>query len=274
MSKNVTGISFQGRLIMKKVIILLFMACLWGTALYAAIEPELIWAGGALRLSDESAPAYMTEAFVSLGQMDNAYIFTNPTAFVRESEIGLDMGVGTRIPVLAGQAIAGYNLFFDYTTDNYKMRLGTGAELFYPTFSAHLNVYLPISDPHQGEEALPGIDLTVGIPIPNAPFITVWPGAYYYNGRDRSDMKGFSFAVEARPMKALCVTLGGRNDAIESGRNDRGEIFFKMAVIIPMERLGEDLFKFDRGQYPVNVNSQLDHPVVREPFITYEHNCR
>ena len=262
---------------MKKIIGLLLLACSWGTALYADVQPELIWAGGALRLADESAPAYMAETFVSLGQMDTSYIFLDPTVFVKERDLGIDLGIGTRMPVLGGRAIVGYNLFFDYTTDNYHTRLGTGAEFYYQTFSAHLNVYLPISDPHHGEEALPGIDATVGIPIPNAPFITVWPGAYYYNGNDRSDMKGFSLAVEARPVKALRLTLGGRNDAIESGRNDRGEIFFKAMVMIPMDRLGQnigDLFKFERGQYPVNVQTFLDHPVVREPFITYEHNYR
>lgn len=273
MRNMVTVILFSRRLIMRKAIVLLLTACLWGTAA-SAVEPEIIWAGGALRLSDESSPAYMADTFVSLGQMDTSYIFLNPTAFVKERDLGIDLGVGTRLPVLAGQAIAGYNLFFDYTTDNYHKRVGTGAELFYPTFSAHLNVYLPISDTHKGEEALPGIDLTVGIPIPNAPFVTVWPGAYYYNGIDRSDMKGFSLAVEARPTRALSFTLGGRNDALESGRNDRGEIFIKFAVTIPMERLGEDLLKFERGQYPVNVNSQLDHSIVREPFITYEHKAR
>lgn len=259
---------------MKRVIILLLSACLWASALYAEIVPELIWAGGALRLSDESAPAYMAETFVSLGQMDSSYLFLDPTVFIRERDLGIDLGVGTRMPVLGGRAIAGYNIFLDHTTDNDHTRISTGAELYYPTFSAHLNIYLPMSDPHGGEEALPGIDATVGIPIPNAPFITVWPGAYYYNGDDRSDMKGFSLALEARPVKALSLTLGGRNDAIESGRNDRGEIFFKAMVTIPMDRLGQDLFKFEKGVYPVNPQSQLAHPVVREPFITYEHHSR
>lgn len=256
-------------------VILLFVAIagFFSTAAYA-LEPELIWAGGALRLSDESAPAYMGEAFVSLGQMDTKYVFSDPVVFLKEGDLGIDLGIGIRTPILARQAIAGYNLFFDYTTDNHHKRLGTGAEIYHPYFSAHANLYLPISDEHKGEEALPGIDMTIGIPMPNASFITLWPGLYYYNGRDRSDMKGMSFAVEVKPMKIMSVTLGGRNDAIESGRNNRGEIFGKLEVTVPMKRLGEDLFRFEKGGYPVNVNSRLDHKVVREPFITYEHSIR
>lgn len=254
-------------------IILIFAATavLFSTAAYA-LEPELIWAGGALRLSDESAPAYMGEAFVSLGTIDTMYVFSDPVVFLKSGDLGVNLGLGVRTTILSRQVIAGYNLFIDYTTDNYHKRLGTGAEIYHPYFSAHANIYLPISDEHDGEEALPGLDLTFGIPMPNAGFITLWPGLYYYNGKDRGDMKGISFAVEVKPMQILSLTFGGRNDALESGRNNRGEIFGKVAVTIPMERLGKDIFKFERGEYPANVNSMLDNRVVREPFITYEHS--
>ena len=246
----------------------------WCLPASAADGPGVIWAGGGLRLADESAPAYLADAFVSLGQMENLYVFANPTFLIKRSEAGLDLGVGARLPVLGGQALAGYNIFLDYTTDNSHKRLGAGAEFFHRNFSSHLNLYLPFSDEHDGETAIPGIDLSFGIPVPNAPFVVVWPGAYYYKGDDRSDMKGMSLMVEVKPVRAVSVFFGGRNDAIESGRNDRGEIFAKVEVTIPMKRLGEDLFSFDKGQYPVNVNTLLDHRVVREPFITYEQGGR
>ncbi|HNY65511.1 MAG TPA: inverse autotransporter beta domain-containing protein [Deltaproteobacteria bacterium] len=254
----------------KTALVLMGILSFWAVAAQAAEAPEVIWAGGGLRLADESAPAYMGDVFVSLAQVDNLYLFTNPTAFVRESELGLNLGIGARVPVLAGKAVAGYNMFFDYTTDNNHRRVGTGAEFFHPNFSAHLNLYLPFSNEHDGEEALPGVDVAFGIPVPSAPFVVVWPGAYFYNGEDRSNMKGVSLMVQVKPVRAVSLYFGGRNDALESGRNDRGEIFAKVEVTIPMKRLGEDLFRFDRGQYPLNVNSQLDHRVVREPFITYE----
>ncbi|HQO81166.1 MAG: hypothetical protein GXY28_10110 [Bacteriovoracaceae bacterium] len=253
---------------MKKLFLAVFF-CLFGTSLFAVSSPEVVWVGGAWRLSDESSPIFMADTFLSLGQMDSTYIFTEPLLILKSGELGLGLGAGARVPVMNGQALAGYNAFFDYTTDNYHKRLTIGGEFFYPTFSAHINAYLPFSDDHDGEEALPGIDFTVGIPIPNASFITLWPGMYYYDGKDEDDMTGLSFVVEAKPVKALSVFIGGRNDALESGR-DRGELFVKFQVTIPMERLGEDLFKFEQGQYPLNVNAQLDHRVVREPFITYE----
>lgn len=255
---------------MKKRLIIAVFFCLFGTSLFAVSTPEVVWVGGAWRLSDESAPIFMADTFLSLGQMDSTYVFSEPLLILKSGEIGVGLGAGARVPVMGGQALAGYNLFFDYTTDNYHKRLTTGVEFFYPTFSAHLNAYLPVSDEHDGEEALPGIDLTLGIPMPGASFITLWPGLYYYDGKDRDDLKGLSFAIEAKPVKSVSVILGGRNDALESGRG-RSEVFAMIQFTVPMERLGEDLFKFEKGQYPVNVNTMLDHRVVREPFITYEH---
>lgn len=258
----------------KTMLFILGILCFWCSSVSAADGPEVIWAGGGMRLADESVPAYMADTFISLAQADNMYLFTNPTAFIKRSNLGLDLGVGARVPILGGQALAGYNMFLDYTTDNNHKRIGTGAEFFHQNFSAHLNLYLPFSSEHDGETALPGVDLTFGVPIPNAPFVIVWPGVYFYNGDVRSNMKGLSLAVEVKPVKAVSVYFGGRNDALESGRTDRGEIFVKAEVTIPMKRLNEDLFKFDKGQYPLNVNSQLDHRVVREPFITFEQEKR
>jgi hypothetical protein len=135
--------------------------------------------------------------------------------------------------VLSGQAFVGYNVFADFETDNSQKRVGMGAEFFYPYFSTHVNMYLPFSDAHRRREAVPGVDLTFGIPLPKISFVTLWPGVYFYSCRDRSDMKGVSFTVEARPIKALSLSVGGRNDALISGRNDRGEVFGKVEVIIP-----------------------------------------
>jgi hypothetical protein len=37
-----------------------------------------------------------------------------------------------------------------------------------------------------------------------------------------------------------------------------------------MSRLGKDLWRFDRGKYPVDINSQMDRRVSRERFIAIE----
>ena len=254
---------------MMKKLILAVLVCMVCSPVSAQSGLEVIWAGGEWRLSDEAAPVFLADTFLSLGQIDSTYVYAEPLAFLKSGELGLGLGGGVRMPVLGGKALAGYNLYFDYTTDNYHKRVTTGVELFYSTFSAHINAYLPVSDEHGREEALAGIDFTMGVPIPNASFITLWPGLYYYDGKDEDDLKGVSFAVEVRPIRVLSVTVGGRNDALISGR-DRSELFAEMRFTLPLERLGEDLFKFDRGSYPLNVNALLDHRVVRERFITYE----
>lgn len=254
---------------MKRVILALAISIM-STVVYAATEPEIIWAGGEWRLANESAPGYIAETFVYLGQLDSMYIFSDPMVILKETRFATDLGVGVRLPIPGSQVIAGYNLFLDMTTDNVQKRMGTGAEIFHPKFSAHLNIYLPTCTQHHGEEAIPGIDLTLGIPIPDAGFITVWPGIYYYGGEIQTDVGGVSLAVEVKPVKAVSIIVGGRSDALEVGRNDP-EIFTKLQVTIPMRHLGKDLFKFDKGEYPINIKNQLDHRIIREPFITVEH---
>jgi hypothetical protein len=118
-------------------------------------------------------------------------------------------------------------------------------------------------------EALPGFDLTFGVPIPNAPFITIWPGYYFYSGRDKGDRKGMSLTAQVNPIKPLFISIGGRNDTPQSGRSS-SEMFFRAEVRVPLNRLGKDLMAFSPGTYPLSVTGQMDHKVMREEFITYE----
>ncbi|MRR14124.1 hypothetical protein EG833_01575, partial [archaeon] len=176
----------------KRILILAGIVSLLSTAAIAASQPELIWASAGLRLSDESAPAYMAETFISVGKLDTMDIFTEPLVYLKGGKLGADLGFGGRLPILAEHAIIGGNVFADLETDNSQKRLSMGGEFFYPYFSLHANMYLPFSDAHNMREAVPGADLTFGIPLPNASFITVWSGAYFYSLRDRHNMKGLS----------------------------------------------------------------------------------
>jgi|GEM_PF-407655 len=234
-----------------------------------ASGPDLVWTGGSLCVSDEDNPGYLAETFVSLGNYNNAYIFTEPMLTLKSGDIGVSVGAGARMPILSGDVLAGCNAFFDYTDDNDHKRIGAGAEIYHHNFSAHTNIYLPLSDRNGREEALAGIDLTVGIPIPRASFISVWPGLYFFNGEDEDDMKGLSLIVKVQPAKAVAINIGARNDALTAGR-DESEIFARIDITIPMKNLGMDLFKFAPEKYPIDTSQYMDHRVVRQNFITYE----
>ena len=249
-------------------LILAALFCLVSTTALAA-GPDLIWAGGSLKLSNNSNPCYVADSFVSLGQFDSTNLFVEPMLTLKGEKLGFDLGIGGRTPVMGDRMLAGYNVFFDYTANEGHERFGTGIELYHPNFSTHLNLYLPITNEHGGQEALPGIDLTFGIPIPNASFISVWPGFYFFSGRDMQDKGGMSMTVQVNPIEPLIISFGGRSDTLQSGR-DSSEFFAKVEVVIPMKRLGKDLLEFNPGQYPADIRSQLDHKVVREEFITYE----
>ena len=251
---------------MKKLVCVI-ISCMAASLLHAA-GPELIWVGGGLKASNQSNPCYYADSFVSLGQMDAYSLFTQPMVTLKGGDPGFDLGIGGRQPILNGMLLGG-NVFFDYTSNNGHNRLGAGLEAFHPNVSGHLNFYMPLTGERNGEEALPGVDLTLGIPVPNAAFVSVWSGAYYFAGRDRGNKAGLSLMVQVQPIRPLTITAGGRNDALQSGR-DRSELFCKVEFAIPLQRLGKDMFAFNFEQYPLDMKGQMDHRVVRDDFIAYE----
>lgn len=245
---------------------------LTGSMVHAA-GPEFIWAGGGLKISNDSNPCYFADSFVLLAQAGSMSVFTQPVLTVRGGKPGFDLGIGGRTPLMSGQIVGGWNLFFDYTSNNSHKRVGTGLEVFHPNFSGHMNLYLPVSDESDNEEAVPGVDLNFGIPFPNAPFISLWPGFYYYAGKDREDMGGLSMVLRAQPIRPLVVSIGGRNDTLQAGR-DEAELFCRVEFTVPFDRLGKDLFAFDSGTYPLDVRNRMDNRVMREEFIAFEHKKR
>lgn len=234
---------------------------------------DAVWAGGSHKISNNSNPCTIVDAFVLLAQVDDMSLFTQPALTLRGGEMGFDMGFGGRAPMLNGQIVGGWNLFFDYTSDNSHKRLGTGLEVFHPNLSGHVNFYLPLSDENGGEEALAGFDMTLGIPVPNAPFICLWPGFYYYSGKDREDKGGMSMAVSIQPIRPVKLTLGGRNDTLQAGR-DESELYVRLDVSVPFDRLGKDLFSPYRPGYPLEVRNLMDSRVLREEFIVFERKLR
>ena len=172
--------------------------------------------------------------------------------------------------MFSGEIIGGINGYFDYNNDHNHRRFAVGAEAFQKFGSAYFNVYLPTSGLNDGQEALPGFDFNICIPIPNLAFITVWPGMFFYSGKHENDLIGVSIKVKAQPIKPLEVYLGFRSEAPESGRNT-GEIFAGIDIAIPITGFDiEKLIKFYNPQYPLEINSQMGSRVVRERFISYE----
>jgi hypothetical protein len=220
-------------------------------------------------MSDEEQPGYTADTMVSLGSLNGTVLFLNPMLTLKNSKAGVDIGLGGRMPIFSGQMIAGGNAFFDYTNDHNHRRVGLGAELFHPNFSGHVNVYLPLSDQNANEEAIPGFDISFGIPVPKAAFISIWPGVYYYDGHHEDDLKGLSIAVKVQPIQILSLTLGARNDAPSAGR-DESEIFARLELTVPMSQLNKALFSFNKGVYPLDINTQVADRVQREHFIAIE----
>lgn len=250
----------------------IFYSCLFlcmSAGIVHAAGPEVIWAGGSLKVSNEAKPEYAVEPFLGLGDIGSGNMFCEPVLRCKNSEIGLSLGVGTRTEVLSGQGIAGYNLFFDYTGDHNHKQIGAGAEFYHSDFSAHLNIYIPLSDRSGNQEALPGINLSADIPIPQAPFVSVCPGVYYFNGRDEDDLIGISLAMSIQPNEAITFRAGARNDALGSGR-DNNEIFAVIDIAIPMNPQIKDMLRFNPVNAPVALSSYMDDPVRRYGVITYE----
>jgi len=258
----------KGGLHMRKIWMTM-LAILMMSAPCWADMPQVVWVGGGAQASDEDRPGYWADTMISLGSYNNLTLFVSPMLTLKNGKVGTDIGLGARLPIFNGQMIAGGNAFFDYTNDNNHRRVGLGAELFHPRFSGHVNAYLPLSDLNGHEEAVAGLDFNLGIPVPNAAFISIWPGVYYYNGHHENDMKGLSIAVKVQPIEILAITLGARNDTPTAGRGD-SEVYARVELTVPMSMLDKNLFDFSKGAYPRNVNTQMADRVVREHFIAVE----
>ena len=253
---------------MRKLLLTTLVILAMATLAFADM-PQVVWVGGGAQVSSEDRPAYIADTMISLGSYSGFPPFLSPMLTLKNGKVGTDIGLGGRLPIFSGQMIAGANAFFDYTNDNNHRRVGLGAELFHPRFSGHVNAYLPLSDLNGHEEAVAGIDCIVGIPVPNAAFISVWPGLYYYDGHHEDDMRGLSLAVKVQPIEVLSLTLGARNDALAAGRDD-SEVYARIELTIPMRRLDKDLFSFKKGAYPREISTQMADRVVRESFIAVE----
>lgn len=251
--------------------VLICLAALCPARSLAAV-PEFIWAGGGLMVSDQSSPGYMADTMISFGTYNSIVFFSDPMLTLRHEKLGISIGAGGRFPMFKGEIIGGVNGYFDYNNDHNHRRFSIGAEAYHKYGSAYFNAYFPTSGLNDGQEALPGFDLNVCIPIPNYAFITIWPGIYYYDGKNEDDLTGGSIKVKAQPIKPLEVYLGFRSDAPESGRKSN-EFFAGIDITIPIREFDIDkLIKFYNPKYPIEINSQMDSRVVRERFISYENN--
>ena len=227
------------------------------------------WVGGGLRISDETKPLYTADLHADLGQVEGVQLFAQPLIGVRGEDALVNLGIGGRTPVLNGKAVAGANMFLDWSGDNHQQRLGLGGEYLAKQFSANVNVYLPLSDRHDDQKAVAGLDASVGVPIPGYEFIAVRPGIYFYNGHSASDMRGVSLALEARPCEALDITMGARNDALDGGRGD-AQVFAQIRLTYSLRQLGRDIMRFDRHGDLRSQTGLMDARVYRETGIAFE----
>jgi hypothetical protein len=235
---------------------------------YAAM-PEFVWAGGSIMASDQSRPGYMADTMVFFGTYNSVVFFADPMLTLKHEKLGVDIGGGGRFPVFSGEVIGGLIGYFDYNNDHNHRRFSIGAEAFHKYGECHINAYFPTSGLNDGQEALTGFDIIVGIPIPKYAFLTVWPEYYYFNGKHEDTLSGFGIKLQAQPIKPLQVYLGVRNNAPESGRND-GEVVAGIDITIPISGFDlNSMWKFYNPKYPIDIKTQMDSRVVRERFITY-----
>jgi hypothetical protein len=262
---------YNKEIFMRRLILLLVLfISLNSTEAFSAM-PDVVWAGGGIMASNESRPGYMADTMIYFGTYGSTVFFTNPMLTLKNEKLGISIGGGGRFALFSDEIIGGLNGYFDYNNDHNHRRFAVGAEAFHKYGECHVNAYLPTSGMNSGEEALPGFDLNVGIPVPNYAFITIWPGIYYYSGRNGKDMQGLSFKLKAQPIKPVEIYLGARNDAPESGRNDN-EIFAGIDITIPISGFDIDkMLKFYNPAYPIDIKSKLDSRVVRERFISYDY---
>ena len=230
---------------------------------------DLTWVGGSLRTAEETKPLLSADLHAELGNFNGLRIFTQPLVSIQSSDPAFSLSLGGRLPVMNEQAVAGGNIFLDWTSRNHHRRIGLGAEFLHKDFALNVNAYLPFSDTKGREEAIPGLDVSVGVPIPGYEFLSVRPGFYLYNGDDADDVRGVSLAIEARPVEIFDFSLGIRGDALDSGR-DEVQAFAQIRLTYPMRRLGRDILNFNQNGFTQVPGPCYSARIVRENQITFE----
>jgi len=124
----------------------------------------------------------------------------------------INLGIGHRVLIEGGTAIAGINLFSDYETKSRHKRLSLGLEYQRSNFSAHVNSYYPTSHRKDigdsTEEASAGYDLKVTGQMPYLPWAKIKGTRYHWDEKQGSDIKGTIFGVKVDLTPSIDVEFG------------------------------------------------------------------
>ncbi len=149
----------------------------------------------------------------------------------------INLGIGHRVLIEDGTAIAGINLFSDYETKSRHKRLSLGLEYQRSNFSAHVNSYYPTSHRKDigdsTEEALAGYDLKLTGQMPYLPWAKIKGTRYHWDGKQGSDIKGTIFGVEVELTPSINVELGTE----KSNTADRAS-YMRLTTQLPLKDNG------------------------------------
>jgi hypothetical protein len=127
----------------------------------------------------------------------------------------INLGIGQRWLLEAGQSMVGLNVFADYEIESKQKRASLGLEYKRVNFSAYINSYHPLSDKivmgDYTEEPLAGYDIKFTGQVPYLPWATLKATRYFWdktNTADSSNIKGTILGMAIKLTPSIEVELG------------------------------------------------------------------
>jgi hypothetical protein len=169
-----------------------------------------------LNADEDEGPQYAADLIVPLHRHpeDARVVFLEPRVSFRDREYLFNLGGGLRELVLDRTWLVGANMFYDYETEYSHYRLGWGLETLSAYAQLRSNFYLGLSqerlvEEHAGgntfEEAVDGVDVEAGMPVPYYSRLKLFGGYNWYNYKNFKNRYGWTLRAEYTPFPFLVI---------------------------------------------------------------------
>ncbi|SMN16406.1 Adhesin-like protein [uncultured Candidatus Thioglobus sp.] len=180
----------------------------------------------------------------------------------------LNLGVGYRHLTPNKDWMYGVNLFYDRSNNDKHARTGLGLEALSPDTTLRANYYNSISGVKTisdiagiktTQEALDGYDVSVEIPIPNAPWVSINAKHFDYDNKDNDDIKGNTYSIRTNLDSNTEFEIGSTDDNY-SDRQSFAKFSFKFGA-------DNDIATAQNGKTVRNLNNHRLEKVRRNHSI-------
>lgn len=263
------------------VLTALLLLVVFPSPLPATQLPEWMehWEFG-MNVEEDDGPDYFADLILPLYRDPGRerVLFTEPRIRYSDGDHVFNQGIGVRQLVGNRAWLLGANMFYDYQSDPAHYRIGWGVEALSSYAELRGNYYLGLSQKRLVEEvgatqvfeeAVDGLDVEIGTPVPYYSRVKLFGGFNWYNFKEFKNRYGWTLRTEYTPVPFLVI------DGLVSD-DTKGNVDWGMTVALRIP-LGKNLesvrspLRFDETAFPTSdVSDKLWVLVERHHEIVVE----